>query len=362
MSGWKINIVALSILSCFIFGEINADDVSQQWCQITDYNELCMNTIRADPRNFLKTSPEGLCRIIVDRAILVSSANMAKISELLRRSTGSSHQALSVCNEEYGVALNYLRRVDLSVINYRRYLDVAVEIAFSTQNAADCEDQFKQVVPPVPSPITNENRQLEDIIDTVCLIFAFARWDKIQVKLKNWRQTLSSIQAQIQDDAGETEWLRSVIDLACEVTDLLDEMALSPGSEDLKETTRKILAYECLPSIGSKYGTQQEEDNILPPMHQGKSTTKERHDQLIYPLVDPLASRIAAWMLQRKTDRELYEEKTPAQTHEHIHKEQSSPLYKGKGMKTSAENTEARTCADTGFYIEEDYRTTDLHG
>ncbi|KZV28731.1 hypothetical protein F511_31045 [Dorcoceras hygrometricum] len=173
MPDWKLNIVALSILSCFLIGEVDADDVSQQWCQITDYNELCMNTIRVDPRDFLKTSPEGLCRIIVDRAILVSSANMANISELLRRSTGRSHQALSVCNDEYDVALNYLRRVDLSVINYRRYLDVVVVIAFSTQNVADCEDQFKQVVPPIPSPITNENRQLEDIINTVLEIINF---------------------------------------------------------------------------------------------------------------------------------------------------------------------------------------------
>lgn len=72
----------------------------------------------------------------------------------------------------------------------------------------------------------------------------------------------------------------------------------------------------------------------------GPSTaTTENHDQLIYSLVNPLASCIAALMLQRKTDycRELYQEKTPAQTHEHIHKEQSSSLGEG-------------------------YRITDLHG
>lgn len=220
------------------------------------------------------------------------------------------------------------------------------------------------------------------------LISVFAHWDRIHVKLKNWSQRLSSIQAQIKDDAGETQWLRSVIDLACEVTDLLDEMATFPGgSEDLKETTRKILAYECLPSIARTYGTQEEEDNIkLPRTYRGKSrkwkrkyrprklyqrksikwkkkhptkhkkdditspsiATKENHDQLIYSLVNLLASRIAALMFQRKTDycRELYQEKTPAQTHEHIHKEQSSPLHKGEGMKKSGElNIEPRTSA-----------------
>ncbi|XP_075486820.1 uncharacterized protein LOC142526366 [Primulina tabacum] len=217
------------------------------------------------------------------------------------------------------------------------------------------------------------------------LIFVFAHWDRIHVKLKNWSQRLSSIQAQIKDDAGETQWLRSAIDLAGEVTNLLDEMASFPGSEDLKETTRKILAYECLPSIGSTYGTQEEEDNIkLPRTYRGKSSkwkkkyrprklyqrksikwkkkhppkhkkkvrtinksvgvssstaTKENHDQLIYSLVNPLASRIAALMSQRKTDycREIYQEKTPPQTHEHIHEEQSSSLHKGEGMKKSVE-------------------------
>ncbi|XP_073029685.1 uncharacterized protein [Primulina eburnea] len=228
------------------------------------------------------------------------------------------------------------------------------------------------------------------------LIFMFAHWDRIHVKLKNWSRMLSSIQAQIKDDAGEMQWLRSAIDLACEVTDLLDEMALFQGSEDLKETTRKILAYECLPRIASAYGTQEEEDNKqLPRIHQGKSSkwkkkfsprksypwkslkwkkkhppkhkkemrtrnkpvgdttgpstsTKENHDKLIYSLVDPLASKIAAWMLQSKTEycRELYEEKTPALTHEHIQKEQSSPLHKGEGLKSSADlNIETRTSA-----------------
>lgn len=144
------------------------------------------------------------------------------------------------------------------------------------------------------------------------------------------------------------------------------------------------------------YGTQGEEDNIqLPRMHREKSSkwkkkyrprklypwksikwkkkhppkhtkdvstrnesvgdvtgpstsTKDNHDHLVYSLVDSLASGSAAWISQSKTEyfRELYGEKTPAQTHEHIHREQSSSLRKGEGLKTPAElNIEPRTSA-----------------
>ncbi|XP_073025187.1 uncharacterized protein [Primulina eburnea] len=139
-------------------------DVSVQWCNRTDRSSLCLKILNADSRSYLRSSPEGMARIIVDRALLISESNIGKITDLIGKSKGTSNRVFRDCLAGYNQAHDLLKEANISVINRQTYHDVAAAVSFPYHKADECEQEFKQLLPGTPPPLTEDNKLLEDVI------------------------------------------------------------------------------------------------------------------------------------------------------------------------------------------------------
>ncbi|KAG8363692.1 hypothetical protein BUALT_Bualt19G0048800 [Buddleja alternifolia] len=77
-----------------------ANDLVHRLCQRIRNNNVCTSIIEAGPQNNLKSSPNGLCTILRDKAVANVIATKAKISNVLRRTTQPYVvQCLQACSD-----------------------------------------------------------------------------------------------------------------------------------------------------------------------------------------------------------------------------------------------------------------------
>ncbi|KAL3814758.1 hypothetical protein ACJIZ3_016026 [Penstemon smallii] len=187
MASIKNNLVLLCVATCalsFVLHQTNAaNDLVRNWCQRTDYNDLCVSEIEADPRENLKNSPNGLCNILRDRAVANAVATTPKISSLLQTTTNHyAVQCLQICSESYQRSISKLTVVDFSVINRQDYSELNGDIGAAFYEFQDCEECFTERPGTSPSPLTPENQNLGNICKVVIEIINFV---KLKKKEKN---------------------------------------------------------------------------------------------------------------------------------------------------------------------------------
>ncbi|KAG8363068.1 hypothetical protein BUALT_BualtUnG0007700 [Buddleja alternifolia] len=170
------SIMAIAIALTFVVQQSNAVDF-HQWCQRTSHNNLCVSVVMADPRNNLKTSPNGICRILTDKAITIANANAARISDLQKKSTGRITGPLRTCSTEYDKMRYDLKGFDFTVLNHENYIPLVANVGGAAGTPGDCEGAFKEFH--IPSPLTNANKNLEDILVAVLEIINLNECNKI---------------------------------------------------------------------------------------------------------------------------------------------------------------------------------------
>ncbi|KAG8363069.1 hypothetical protein BUALT_BualtUnG0007800 [Buddleja alternifolia] len=137
------SIMAIAIALTFVVQQSNAVDF-HQWCQRTSHNNLCVSVVMADPRNNLKTT---------------------RISDLQKKFTGRITGPLRTCSTEYDKMRYDLKGFDFTVLNHENYIPLVANVGGAAGTPGDCEGAFKEFH--IPSPLTNANKNLEDILVTV---------------------------------------------------------------------------------------------------------------------------------------------------------------------------------------------------
>ncbi|KAK4477555.1 hypothetical protein RD792_016787 [Penstemon davidsonii] len=123
---------------------------------------------KADPRQDLKNSPNGLCSILRERAVSDAIATSSKISNLLKTTTNRyAVQCLRICADSYQISIMRLRSADFRVISRQGYVSLARGVSDAFDLTSDCEDTFTERPGTPPSPLTSENQSLVNIVRLV---------------------------------------------------------------------------------------------------------------------------------------------------------------------------------------------------
>ncbi|KAL6569992.1 hypothetical protein OROMI_014506 [Orobanche minor] len=151
--------------------QVDAADVSNEWCGRTYRKADCLSIIMADKRANLKTGPNGLATILRDRAVATAVDTSLKIATLLKKATHKREVAtLRSCSADYFDAINTLTTADFNLMNRQTYPTLVAVIHTGNDKARDCEFSFQEPPAHIRSPITAENERLREICDTTLQI------------------------------------------------------------------------------------------------------------------------------------------------------------------------------------------------
>ncbi|KAL3618233.1 hypothetical protein CASFOL_038561 [Castilleja foliolosa] len=146
--------------------KVDNDDLIGKWCSRTEKKELCVKLIEADPRKELKSSPNGFCEIVRDKAVKDYVATHSRIPAILKRTTDPFVRRCLIgeCSEGYIQAIDNLKSLDFSVISRETYSNLAASVAYGYSNPWFCEHCFKEGPPglSIPPELASDNRNLEN--------------------------------------------------------------------------------------------------------------------------------------------------------------------------------------------------------
>ncbi|KAH6786547.1 hypothetical protein C2S52_006099 [Perilla frutescens var. hirtella] len=143
-------------------------DVVHKWCKITPNYDLCTSIIKADPRTQLKQSPNGMCVILRDRAVLEVIAADTAVSRYLNNKTKAGFnnygvECLQQCAKFYGDAIYDLDISDFAVINETTYTSLAEQVGSADDGPKGCEECFTERPGTTSSPLTSQNHNIQNI-------------------------------------------------------------------------------------------------------------------------------------------------------------------------------------------------------
>ncbi|KAL8161007.1 hypothetical protein V2J09_012496 [Rumex salicifolius] len=148
----------------------------QTWCNKTNNESLCASMVQSDPRDRLKTSPQGLVVILVSAAQAKANATRLFINESLKNQrmdpdSDSSNAVLNGCLLAY--ELDWVKGS----------LSVDVEQVSNQQSCSDLNDSLRTVVNEVtydcewdlPSPRSETLNRMYDNVESLASIVESAR-------------------------------------------------------------------------------------------------------------------------------------------------------------------------------------------
>ncbi|KAL3618234.1 hypothetical protein CASFOL_038555 [Castilleja foliolosa] len=145
--------------------KVDNDDLISKWCSRAGLKELCVKLIEADPRKELKSSPNGFCEILRDKAVKDYVATNSRIPDILKRTTDPFVRRCLIdeCSEGYIQAIDNLKSLDFSVINRETYYNLT-RVSYGFNNPDFCEHCFKEGPPglSIPPELASDNRNLEN--------------------------------------------------------------------------------------------------------------------------------------------------------------------------------------------------------
>ncbi|KAL6493844.1 hypothetical protein OROGR_031753 [Orobanche gracilis] len=151
-------------LSPNIILQVDAADVSDEWCGRTYRKADCLSIVMADKRANLKTSPNGLATILRDRAVATAVDTSLKIATFLKKAIDKREvTTLRSCSADYFDAIDTLTTADFKVMDHKTYPTLVAVIDVGNDKARDCEFSFRDPRSPIRSPISAENERLREI-------------------------------------------------------------------------------------------------------------------------------------------------------------------------------------------------------
>lgn len=142
----------LSVL--FALSHSSRGDLIADTCKKTNYTQLCVSTLRADPGS--KTADvKGLARIVLEVVVVKSNATLNRVLELSRNTSDIVQiQSLAVCAQKYIDAVGYANEA----IRNLGFGDSSKDLTSGVIDAAvSCDRQFTE------SPLTTYNLMVYEL-------------------------------------------------------------------------------------------------------------------------------------------------------------------------------------------------------
>ncbi|KAK4422422.1 hypothetical protein Salat_1824500 [Sesamum alatum] len=116
-----------------------------------------------------------------DRSLIDAATTSAKISDALKNTTQLyAVQCLQDCSDDYDQSIDILKSVNFSVMNHYNYVALSVDVSGADILVSDCEDCFTERPGTLPSPITQENLSMLNIIRTILNIISLKECNKAE--------------------------------------------------------------------------------------------------------------------------------------------------------------------------------------
>ncbi|PIA44331.1 hypothetical protein AQUCO_01700138v1 [Aquilegia coerulea] len=118
-------------------------DLISKTCQNAVNEELCVQTLRADP-NSKQADASGLAKIAIKLALANATAISDQVKKLLATTTGHYEKTrLTDCNENYATAIDQLED-SLAAINSNGINDATTWVQAAMTDSETCEDGFEE--------------------------------------------------------------------------------------------------------------------------------------------------------------------------------------------------------------------------
>ncbi|EOX95329.1 Pectinesterase inhibitor domain - like 2 [Theobroma cacao] len=173
MASLKVADLVLLIVLLLFLMSVRADMIDDT-CNRTSDTELCLSTLRSDPRSSTADA-KGLAHIVLDITLKKAKDNVAQIDQLLSRTTDPAlKDVLTICSQEYGNATVVILPRAIQKLESKFDAEATGNVEDSAGCAKTCEESFSDGPRPEqnrPSPFTDQNnavlhlaRLAEDII------------------------------------------------------------------------------------------------------------------------------------------------------------------------------------------------------
>ncbi|GFZ04496.1 hypothetical protein Acr_17g0000680 [Actinidia rufa] len=171
----SVTMTAISLLFLLVLFTLNYHsqaDLVADTCKKVDYPDLCLSTLRSNPRSKSADLKE-LARITFDAALAKSTNTLNQIMLLLKKTKDPIvKKYLTTCATLYGDAVDYIpqaiRFVGSDNFQAKLYGGVVID------NALDCEDAFTTgELGKRKSPLTASNNVMKELVVNALTIVDF---------------------------------------------------------------------------------------------------------------------------------------------------------------------------------------------
>ncbi|KAF5727081.1 cell wall / vacuolar inhibitor of fructosidase 1-like [Tripterygium wilfordii] len=151
---------------------IDSGNIVEQTCRQTPYYDLCVSTLRSNPRSH-NANIEELAQIMVDELDSTATNTLRHIRQLLQSGMDQSTQeALRSCAERYRVIVRGDVPEAIEAISKGDYKYAEQGTFDAATEARSCERGFSRG----RSPLSNQNRQVHDTsLVAAAIVKAMAR-------------------------------------------------------------------------------------------------------------------------------------------------------------------------------------------
>lgn len=137
-------ITTLNLTRAFPQAPQNDQDLVSFACNHTLYPEICISSLKSDPRTKTASDLKAIASIALDQTATQATQTESYIDELLEKSHGSYGQtngrSLEDCQEEYSEAVEDLREAT-AALNHGKYDDVNELVSGAMTDCQTCLDE-----------------------------------------------------------------------------------------------------------------------------------------------------------------------------------------------------------------------------
>lgn len=138
----------------------------EQVCNTTDYPDLCIATLRSDPRSSSADVKE-LCHIILEKTQANATETVGKAQRFFNQTTDPAmKECFQACMDDYENNANKYLPDAIRSLELKAYEDAAGNASAAIDEAIRCEQSFGEVPKASRSPLTVEN----DTLFHLCVI------------------------------------------------------------------------------------------------------------------------------------------------------------------------------------------------
>ncbi|KAM7462504.1 hypothetical protein LguiA_030625 [Lonicera macranthoides] len=134
-------LLLLSVHQSFATRSFKKDDLVEQVCKTTMDPNLCMSTLRSDPRSF-SSDVKGLAHIMLEVSLSKGSDNFAQVKKLVGNATDPIvKQCLDDCMLQYGLLIDDVNKA-IHELESNSFKEANGHAGWAADDAETCEDCF----------------------------------------------------------------------------------------------------------------------------------------------------------------------------------------------------------------------------